>query len=231
MTDKLKKAALFICTLIVLTVSLLWVAWGIRENSRYHRITAKITEISEFNTENSNFYKNKSDNEKYTAAYVTYKYKASNSTYRSDDFIIYEFEKDKYAVGDDYYIYKVDGWNNTITEHMAQRDMSDNLAMPLIVAVLSFIAAVKNIKGLKYFGLAAEKLQFCFILSIVIYVICAGYTAYTLFFWQSTAIFFSGLDELFHMANAILMCAVGVIADAVVWGVSISRLPASEGEI
>ena len=79
MTDKLKKAALFICTLIVLTVSLLWVAWGIRENSRYHRITAKITEISEFSTENSNFYKNKSDNEKYTAAYVTYKYKASNS--------------------------------------------------------------------------------------------------------------------------------------------------------
>ncbi len=225
MTDKLKKAALFICTLIVLTVSLLWVAWGIRENSRYHRITAKITEISEFNTENSNFYKNKSDNEKYTAAYVTYKYKASNSTYRSDDFIIYEFEKDKYAVGDDYYIYKVDGWNNTITEHMAQRDMSDNLAMPLIVAFLSFIAAVKNIKGLKYFGLAAEKLQFCFILSIVIYVICAGYTAYTLFFWQSTAIFFSGLDELVHMAATILVCAVGVIADAVAWKVSINRLP------
>lgn len=35
----------------------------------------------------------------------------------------------------------------------------------------------------------------------------------------------------YFMAGAILMCAVGVIIDAVVWGVSISRLPASEGEI
>lgn len=109
--------------------------------------------------------------------------------------------------------------------------MLDNLVWPVIFTVSALIVTLLNAKGLKYFGIAADRLQFQFILSIVIYVLCAGYTAYILFFWRTTAIYFSGLDELFHMANAILMCAVGVIADAVVWGVSISRLPASEGEI
>lgn len=101
----------------------------------------------------------------------------------------------------------------------------------MIFTVSALIVTLLNAKGLKYFGIAADRLQFQFILSIVIYVLCAGYTAYILFFWRTTAIYFSGLDELFHMAGTILMCAVGVIVDAVVWGVSISRLPASEGEI
>ena len=106
--------------------------------------------------------------------------------------------------------------------------MLDNLVWPVIFTVSALIVTLLNAKGLKFFGIAADRFQFQFILSIVIYVLCAGYTAYILFFWRTTAIYFSGL---FHMAGAILMCAVGVIVDAVVWGVSISRLPASEGEI
>ena len=66
MTKNLKKTACFICAFTVLTVSLLWLAWGIKENTKYHRITAQITDISEFSTENSNFYKS-NGKEKYTA--------------------------------------------------------------------------------------------------------------------------------------------------------------------
>lgn len=230
MTKKLKKTACFICAFTVLTVSLLWLAWGIKENTKYHRITAQITDISEFSAENSNFYKS-DGKEKYTAANANYKYKDLNGKYHTDEFTIYEFESDKYAVGDNYYIYQVDGWRDPIAESLAKSDMLDNLVWPVIFTVSALIVTLLNAKGLKYFGIAADRFQFQFILSIVIYVLCAGYTAYILFFWQTTAIYFSGLDELFHMAGAILMCAVGVIVDAVVWGVSISRLPASEGEI
>lgn len=230
MTKKLKKTACFICAFTVLTVSLLWLAWGIKENTKYHRITAQITDISEFSTENSNFYKS-DGKEKYTAANANYKYKDLNGKYHTDEFTIYEFESDKYAVGDNYYIYQVDGWRDPIVESLAKSDMLDNLVWPVIFTVSALIVTLLNAKGLKYFGIAADRFQFQFVLSIVIYVLCAGYTAYILFFWQTTAIYFSGLDELFHMAGAILMCAVGVIVDAVVWGVSISRLPASEGEI
>lgn len=230
MTKKLKKTACFICAFTVLTVSLLWLAWGIKENTKYHRITAQITDISEFSTENSNFYKS-DGKEKYTAANANYKYKDLNGKYHTDEFTIYEFESDKYAVGDNYYIYQVDGWRDPIIESLAKSDMLDNLVWPVIFTVSALIVTLLNAKGLKYFGIAADRFQFQFVLSIVIYVLCAGYTAYILFFWQTTAIYFSGLDELFHMAGAILMCAVGVIVDAVVWGVSISRLPASEGEI
>lgn len=230
MTKNLKKTACFICAFTVLTVSLLWLAWGIKENTKYHRITAQITDISEFSTENSNFYKS-DGKEKYTVANAAYKYKDLYGQYHTDEFTVYEFESDKYAVGDNYYIYQVDGWRDPIAESLAKSDMLDNLVWPVIFTVSALIVTLLNAKGLKYFGIAADRLQFQFILSIVIYVLCAGYTAYILFFWRTTAIYFSGLDELFHMANAILMCAVGVIADAVVWGVSISRLPASEGEI
>lgn len=230
MTKKLKKTACFICAFTVLTVSLLWLAWGIKENTKYHRITAQITDISEFSTENSNFYKS-DGKEKYTAANANYKYKDLNGKYHTDEFTIYEFESDKYAVGDNYYIYQVDGWRDPIAESLAKSDMLDNLVWPVIFTASALIVTLLNAKGLKYFGIAADRFQFQFILSIVIYVLCAGYTAYILFFWQTTAIYFSGLDELFHMAGTILMCAVGVIVDAVVWGVSISRLPASEGEI
>lgn len=230
MTKKLKKTACFICAFTVLTVSLLWLAWRIKENTKYHRITAQITDISEFSTENSNFYKS-DGKEKYTAANANYKYKDLNGKYHTDEFTIYEFESDKYAVGDNYYIYQVDGWRDPIIESLAKSDMLDNLVWPVIFTVSALIVTLLNAKGLKYFGIAADRFQFQFVLSIVIYVLCAGYTAYILFFWQTTAIYFSGLDELFHMAGAILMCAVGVIVDAVVWGVSISRLPASEGEI
>lgn len=230
MTKKLKKTACFICAFTVLTVSLLWLAWGIKENTKYHRITAQITDISEFSTENSNFYKS-DGKEKYTAANANYKYKDLYGKYHTDEFTVYEFESDKYAVGDNYYIYQVDGWRDPIAESLAKSDMLDNLVWPVIFTVSALIVTLLNAKGLKYFGIAADRLQFQFILSIVIYVLCAGYTAYILFFWRTTAIYFSGLDELFHMAGAILMCAVGVIVDAVVWGVSISRLPASEGEI
>lgn len=230
MTKKLKKTACFICAFTVLTVSLLWLAWGIKENTKYHRITAQITDISEFSTENSNFYKS-NGKEKYTAANANYKYKDLNGKYHTDEFTIYEFESDKYAVGDNYYIYQVDGWRDPIAESLAKSDMLDNLVWPVIFTASALIVTLLNAKGLKYFGIAADRFQFQFILSIVIYVLCAGYTAYILFFWRTTAIYFSGLDELFHMAGAILMCAVGVIVDAVVWGVSISRLPASEGEI
>ena len=230
MTKKLKKTACFICAFTVLTVSLLWLAWGIKENTKYHRITAQITDISEFSTENSNFYKS-DGKEKYTAANANYKYKDLNGKYHTDEFTVYEFESDKYAVGDNYYIYQVDGWRDPIAESLAKSDMLDNLVWPVIFTASALIVTLLNAKGLKYFGIAADRFQFQFILSIVIYVLCAGYTAYILFFWQTTAIYFSGLDELFHMAGAILMCAVGVIVDAVVWGVSISRLPASEGEI
>ena len=230
MTKKLKKTACFICAFTVLTVSLLWLAWGIKENTKYHRITAQITDISEFSTENSNFYKS-DGKEKYTAANANYKYKDLYGKYHTDEFTIYEFESDKYAVGDNYYIYQVDGWRDPIAESLAKSDMLDNLVWPVIFTVSALIVTLLNAKGLKYFGIAADRLQFQFILTIVIYVLCAGYTAYILFFWRTTAIYFSGLDELFHMAGAILMCAVGVIVDAVVWGVSISRLPASEGEI
>lgn len=230
MTKKLKKTACFICAFTVLTVSLLWLAWGIKENTKYHRITAQITDISEFSTENSNFYKS-DGKEKYTAANANYKYKDLNGKYHTDEFTVYEFESDKYAVGDNYYIYQVDGWRDPIAESLAKSDMLDNLVWPVIFTVSALIVTLLNAKGLKYFGIAADRFQFQFVLSIVIYVLCAGYTAYILFFWRTTAIYFSGLDELFHMAGAILMCAVGVIVDAVVWGVSISRLPASEGEI
>lgn len=230
MTKKLKKTACFICAFTVLTVSLLWLAWGIKENTKYHRITAQITDISEFSTENSNFYKS-DGKEKYTAANANYKYKDLNGKYHTDEFTIYEFESDKYAVGDNYYIYQVDGWRDPIAESLAKSDMLDNLVWPVIFTASALIVTLLNAKGLKYFGIAADRFQFQFVLSIVIYVLCAGYTAYILFFWQTTAIYFSGLDELFHMAGTILMCAVGVIVDAVVWGVSISRLPASEGEI
>ena len=230
MTKKLKKTACFICAFTVLTVSLLWLAWGIKENTKYHRITAQITDISEFSTENSNFYKS-DGKEKYTAANANYKYKDLYGKYHTDEFTIYEFESDKYAVGDNYYIYQVDGWRDPIAESLAKSDMLDNLVWPVIFTISALIVTLLNAKGLKYFGIAADRLQFQFILTIVIYVLCAGYTAYILFFWRTTAIYFSGLDELFHMAGAILMCAVGVIVDAVVWGVSISRLPASEGEI
>ena len=230
MTKKLKKTACFICAFTVLTVSLLWLAWGIKENTKYHRITAQITDISEFSTENSNFYKS-DGKEKYTAANANYKYKDLYGKYHTDEFTIYEFESDKYAVGDNYYIYQVDGWRDPIAESLAKSDMLDNLVWPVIFTVSALIVTLLNAKGLKFFGIAADRFQFQFILSIVIYVLCAGYTAYILFFWRTTAIYFSGLDELFHMAGAILMCAVGVIVDAVVWGVSISRLPASEGEI
>lgn len=230
MTKKLKKTACFICAFTVLTVSLLWLAWGIKENTKYHRITAQITDISEFSTENSNFYKS-DGKEKYTAANANYKYKDLYGKYHTDEFTVYEFESDKYAVGDNYYIYQVDGWRDPIAESLAKSDMLDNLVWPVIFTVFALIVTLLNAKGLKYFGIAADRFQFQFILSIVIYVLCAGYTAYILFFWRTTAIYFSGLDELFHMAGAILMCAVGVIVDAVVWGVSISRLPASEGEI
>lgn len=230
MTKKLKKTACFICAFTVLTVSLLWLAWGIKENTKYHRITAQITDISEFSTENSNFYKS-DGKEKYTAANANYKYKDLYGKYHTDEFTIYEFESDKYAVGDNYYIYQVDGWRDPIVESLAKSDMLDNLVWPVIFTVSTLIVTLLNAKGLKYFGIAADRFQFQFILSIVIYVLCAGYTAYILFFWRTTAIYFSGLDELFHMAGAILMCAVGVIVDAVVWGVSISRLPASKGEI
>lgn len=230
MTKNLKKTACFICAFTVLTVSLLWLAWGIKENTKYHRITAQITDISEFSTENSNFYKS-GGKEKNTVANAAYKYKDLYGQYHTDEFTVYEFESDKYAVGDNYYIYQVDGWRDPIAESLAKSDMLDNLVWPVIFTVSALIVTLLNAKGLKYFGIAADRLQFQFILSIVIYVLCAGYTAYILFFWRTTAIYFSGLDELFHMANAILMCAVGVIADAVVWGVSISRLPASEGEI
>ncbi len=230
MTKKLKKTACFICAFTVLTVSLLWLAWGIKENTKYHRITAQITDISEFSTENSNFYKS-DGKEKYTAANANYKYKDLYGKYHTDEFTIYEFESDKYAVGDNYYIYQVDGWRDPIAESLAKSDMLDNLVWPVIFTASALIVTLLNAKGLKYFGIAADRFQFQFILTIVIYVLCAGYTAYILFFWRTTAIYFSGLDELFHMAGAILMCAVGVIVDAVVWGVSISRLPASEGEI
>ena len=230
MTKKLKKTACFICAFTVLTVSLLWLAWGIKENTKYHRITAQITDISEFSTENSSFYKSGGKG-KYTAANANYKYKDLYGKYHTDEFTIYEFESDKYAVGDNYYIYQVDGWRDPIVESLAKSDMLDNLVWPVIFTVSALIVTLLNAKGLKYFGIAADRFQFQFILSIVIYVLCAGYTAYILFFWRTTAIYFSGLDELFHMAGAILMCAVGVIVDAVVWGVSISRLPASEGEI
>ena len=230
MTKKLKKTACFICAFTVLTVSLLWLAWGIKENTKYHRITAQITDISEFSTENSNFYKS-DGKEKYTAANANYKYKDLYGKYHTDEFTIYEFESDKYAVGDNYYIYQVDGWRDPIAESLAKSDMLDNLVWPVIFTVSALIVTLLNAKGLKYFGIAADRFQFQFVLSIVIYVLCAGYTAYIPFFWQTTAIYFSGLDELFHMACTILMCAVGVIVDAVVWGISISRLPASEGEI
>lgn len=230
MTKKLKKTACFICAFTVLTVSLLWLAWGIKENTKYHRISAQITDISEFSTENSNFYKS-DGKEKYTAANANYKYKDLNGKYHTDEFTVYEFESDKYAVGDNYYIYQVDGWRDPIAESLAKSDMLDNLVWPVIFTVSALIVTLLNAKGLKYFGIAADRFQFQFVLSIVIYVLCAGYTAYILFFWQTTAIYFSGLDELFHMAGTILMCAAGVIVDAVVWGVSISRLPASEGEI
>ena len=224
MTKNLKKTACFICAFTVLTVSLLWLAFSTGVLAVFCWVNAQITDISEFSTENSNFYKS-GGKEKYTVANAAYEYKDLYGQYHTDEFTVYEFESDKYAVGDNYYIYQVDGWRDPIAESLAKSDMLDNLVWPVIFTVFALIVTLLNAKGLKYFGIAADRLQFQFILSIVIYVLCAGYTAYILFFWRTTAIYFSGLDELVHMAATILVCAVGVIADAVAWKVSINRLP------
>lgn len=56
------------------------------------------------------------------------------------------------------------------------------------------------------------------------FILCTGNTVYTLFIWRSKAIFFSGLEELFHQAGSILFSVILLVAEIIVWNVVTGRI-------
>lgn len=219
-----RKAACFFCALTVLTVSVLWLIWGIKENSKYHKITAKITYISDFSTENSNYYKDFESGLKYAAAKAQYSYYNTYGIHCIGSFTIYETEKDKYSTGGEYILYEHDSFSGTLGKYRAEHDMAVRIIIPLIFAVPALIVTIAGIssptdlRGIKdIFGKA-------FIFSLAVFILCTGNTVYTLFIWRSKAIFFSGLEEFFNRAGSILFSVILLVAEIIVWCVMTGRL-------
>ncbi len=216
-TEYVYKLSVFCAALLVVAVSGVWVIRGFAENSKYYKVTAVITSITDFSTERSNRYLN---GVKVAMAEVTYE-----APYRRPgSFSITEDEKDKYSVGDELPYYGFEGTNYFNPASSAISEMTENLFAPILIFLTSAIvlAAIKmNVQKIK------DAAYFCpkaFAFSVLLTVLCAGYTVYTVFIYNSHAIYFAGLAEFFAQLGSIVLSVAALIMVIIVWAIALQRL-------
>lgn len=210
-----KKLSIFCISLLIAVVSGLWVIRGFIENSKYYRITATITSISDFSAEQSNRYRVLENGEeiRIPIARVTYMY----SDYYYKSFIIEESDKDKYHVGDEMLYYGFKGTNYIDSAYSARARMADNLTVPILIFLVSFI----NLFSTKIFPQrlreAAAEAPGIFKFSVVLMLLCAWCTIYALFIYEDNSMFF-GFGEFFVPLGSVVLTFIAVVIEAVVWG-------------
>lgn len=226
-----KYAALFFCAFTVLMGSLPWLVHGIRENSLYKRHEGRVTAISEF-APSSNIFSNGVPVNEAEAQYVYY---FEDGSKHQDSFIILDWENDGggYSVGDEYIVYTKGGWSEDISESSAESHMKFNIIFPLIFIVPSFAAALAGAVMSGELPVVCRIYPKSSIFSVLAFVISAYEAVYALFIFDG-GIFMGGLAEAMRQLGAIVLCAVFVIAEIVIWCIAAHRkkkmILASEGE-
>ncbi len=85
--------------------------------------------------------------------------------------------------------------------------------------------------GIYFLGFSNDKIKdaayFCpkaFAFSVLLTVLCAGYTVYTVFIYDSHAIYFAGLAEFFAQLGSIVLSVAALIMVIIVWAIALQRI-------
>lgn len=221
-TEYVYKLSVFCAALLVAAVSGVWVIRGFAENSKYYKVTAVITSITDFSTEHSNRYRVLPNGEEVKIAMAEVTYEAPYR--RPGSFSITEDEKDKYSVGDELPYYGFEGTDYFNPASAARAEMTENLFAPILIFLTSAIvlAAIKmNVQKIKDAAYVCPK---AFAFSVLLTVLCAGYTVYTVFIYDSHAIYFAGLAEFFAQLGSIVLSVAALIMVIIVWAIALQRI-------
>ena len=216
--EYVNKLAVFCAALLVAAVSGLWVIRGFSENSKYYKETAVITSITDFSTEHSNYSRILPNGEKIKVAmaYVTYE----TPYRRPKQFSITEDEKDKYSVGDELPYYGFEGTDYFVDASTARSEMTTNLFAPILIFLTSAIVlfAIKmNVSKIKDAAYVCPK---AFVFSVLLTVLCAGYTVHAVFIY-SGGMYFAGLAEFFAQLGSIVISFAALIVEIIVWTITL----------
>lgn len=220
--EYVNKLSVFCAALLVTAVSVIWVIRGFAENSKYYKETAVITSITDFSTENSNYYRILPNGEeiKVAMAYVTYE----TPYRRPKEFSITEDEKDKYSVGDELLYYGFEGTDYFKPASTAKAEMTANLFAPILIFLTSAIILASTKMNVPKIKDAADVCTKAFVFSFFLTVFCVGYTVYTVFIYDDEAIYFSGLGEAFAQLGSIVLSVAALIMEIIVWSIALKQI-------
>ncbi len=219
--EYVNKLAVFCAALLVAAVSGIWVIRGFVENSKYYKETAVITSITDFSTERSNYSRILPNGEKIKVAMAYVTYEAPHR--RPKQFSITEDEKDKYSVGDELPYYGYEGTDYFKDASTAKFEMTENLFAPIFLFLTSAIVlfAIKmNVSKIKD---AADVCPKAFVFSVLLTVLCAGYTVYAVFTYNG-GIYFAGLAEALAQLGSIVLSVVALIVEIIVWTMTLKQV-------
>ncbi|MDE7294370.1 MAG: hypothetical protein K2N72_08095 [Oscillospiraceae bacterium] len=215
-----KSALCFFCGLTVLLGALPWLVYGISDNLSYNKYVGKVIEVSEFAPARNIFI----DSVPASIAEGKYEYYTKSGGRRQGSFIVFEDNKEKYAVGSDYVVYTHEGWSGDVPEYSAKSDMRQNIIFPLIFIIPALIAAfIGAAKSGGFFGVLTVREMFPkgFIFSLSASLLSGAVMVYVLFIRENNAGYFAGLAEAFAQIEAIALCVIALIAEIIIWSVSI----------
>lgn len=201
-----KRAARFFAALTIMLTALCLLVYGISDSAAYKRYAGRITDISETDSPDDFM--------------VTYEFDPGSGVVR-EEFHIFDFQRDRYSVGDEYVIYYRDG--SVINEEDAKDNFKFFVICPLVFFAPAFIAVLAALLPWRAKSeqiiQAARVFPICFGLSVIAALIPAAFGVYILFIYDDSLL--GELFRLIGLAGAVYLCISALIAQAIVWAVPV----------
>lgn len=214
-----KRAARLFAVLTIMLTALCLLVYGISDIAAYKRYAGRITDISETYSPDD-----------FT---VTLEFDPGSGTVQ-EKFHIFDFQRDRYSVGDEYVLYSEDGM--AISEEVAKENFNFLIICPLVFFAPSFIAVLTTLLPWRakseQIMQAAREFPVCFRLSVIAALIPTAFGMYLLFIYEDSLL--GELFRLIGLAGIVYLCISALIAQAIVWAVSVKikkkSLDIREGE-
>lgn len=198
-----KRAARFFAVLTVMLTALCPLVYGISYNAAYKRYVGRITDISATDSPDD-----------FT---VTYEFDPGSGTVR-EEFHIFDFQRDRYSVGDEYVLYySEDGV--AISEWDAKDNFKFFIIFPLVFFAPAFIAVLAALLPWRAKSeqiiQAARAFPICSGLSVISALLPVVLVLYAAFNYEESV--FGELALIFGLAAAVKVCIDGLIVQTIAW--------------
>lgn len=202
-----KRAARFFAALTVMLTALCLLVYGISDIAEYKKYVGRITDISETDSPDDFM--------------MTYEFDPGGGAAR-EEFHIFDFQRDRYSVGDEYVIYYRDG--SVIIEEDAKENFKFFVICPLAFFVLAFIAVLAALLPWRAKSeqiiQAARAFPVCFGLSVISALLPVVLALYVAFNYEESV--FGELTLFFGLMAAVKVCIDGLIVQTIAWKIFIN---------